>query len=326
MTYLLNDLIGRKVRDREDVVLGRLTDLLIETDDKSAHPRIVAMAYTPDRGPDVQLFRWMGSEDLSDDNVLLQKNDVRPYSLTGDEIYLGRDILDKPVIDTKAKQTVRVNDIVLDKVGGNFCVTNVIASGNVILQGLGLEDIAERLITFFRGPLPKRIVTWDDLNFLSRSGVPVEQPRETLEEMHPADIAEIVENVGPNIGVQILKPLEDEKIADTLEEMEPDLQSRVLDAFSEERAADIVEEMEPDEAADMLQEFDEKRRARVIDLMEPEERADVTELLEYHPDTAGGWMTTKYAWVHRVSTVGEALQELRQAEAKDEVEMKYYVY
>jgi magnesium transporter len=325
MAYL-NELIGRKVRDHRGFILGKLADLLISSSERNGCPPVVALALRTDSKPDLLLLRWTGNEDLAGNKIILEQREINPYRPSGNEIYLRRDLLDKQVIDTENYRVARVNDLELGKIGEEYHLINLVIDGGGFLRRLGLGAVAERITAMFHRPLQRRAVAWGDLNFLPPNGIQVKLPREKFNELHPADIAELLENLGPRIGAQMLRQMEDEKIADTLEELKPDFQAEMLDAFPNERAADIVEEMQPDDAADMLQEFDEQRRTQLINLMEPEKRADIAELLEYPEDTAGGLMTTKYACLSPGSTVAEALQELRKSRAASEAEMIYYVY
>jgi magnesium transporter len=322
----LNELIGRKVRDHRGSVAGKLTDLLISSHEKSDYPRVIALALVPENKTDPCLIQWTGDEDLAGNKIIIEQREIRPYQPTGSEIDLVRDVLGKQVFDAEYHRVARVNNIELGKIGSEYCLINVDIDGRSFLQKMGMEKIAERVAASSHRLLPGHAIAWSDLNFLAPGSIQVKLPREKFDELHPADIADILEHVGPRIGAQMLAQMEDEKIADTLEELDPDLQAEVLGAFSDERAADIVEEMEPDEAADMLQEFDEARRTQFISLMEPKERAEVAELLGYPESTAGGLMTTKYASVSPGTNVAEALQELRRSPAANEAVTINYVY
>ncbi len=325
MTHL-NELIGRTVRDHRGIELGKLTDLLISADEKSNYPRVIALALMPDHKPNASLIQWTGDEDLAGNKTIIEQREIRPYQPSGSEIYLVRDVLGKQVFDAEYHRVALVNNMELGKIGSEYCLLNVDIDGRAFLRKLGVGNVVERVAASFHRPLSGHAIAWVDLNFLSPGGFQVKLPREKFNELHPADIAEILEHVGPRIGAQMLEQMEDEKIADTLEELNPDFQAEMLGAFSDERAADIVEEMEPDEAADMLQEFNEARRSQFINLMEPKERAEVAELLGYPENTAGGLMTTKYASVSPGTTIAAALQELKRSPAAYEAETINYVY
>ncbi len=322
MAYL-SELIGRAVRDHRGNTLGRLTDLLILPDEKSEYPRVVALGVGNEENP--KLFTWLGTEDLAGSTIVLQTT-PQAYAETGSEIYLSRDVLDKQVIDVEDHRMVRVNDLELGRIGSDYRLINVDIGGRGLLRRLGMEDMAERVAERFKRQIPNNSVSWCDLSFLPDKGVRVNVPRQSLKELHPADIAEILEDVGPRMAGELIRDLGDEQIADTLMELETDFQAEVLESFPEERAADIVEEMEPDEAADLLNELEPQKRQAVLNLMEREEREDVEELLGHQKDTAGGLMTTNYVSVPPGLTVSEALERLRNDPYTHEAETIYYVY
>lgn len=322
MAYI-SELIGRAVRDHRGNTLGRLTDLLILPEEKSEYPRVVALALGAEEQP--KLFAWQGTEDLAG-NIIVLQTQPQAYQETGHEIFLSRDVLDRQVIDVEDHRMVRVNDLELGRIGSDYRLINVDIGGRGLLRRLGVEDLTERIAERFSLRIPNNAVSWCDLSFLPDKGVRVNVPRQSLKELHPADIAEILEDVGPRMAGELIRDLGDEKIADTLAELETDFQAEVLESFPEERAADIVEEMEPDEAADLLNELEPEKRQAVLNLMEQEERQDVEELLEHKEDTAGGLMTTSYVSVPPGITVGEALERLRSDPDSQEAETIYYVY
>lgn len=323
MAYL-SELLGRVVRDHRGTTLGRLNDLLILSEERSEYPRVVALALR-NGGNAANLLAWRGTEDLAG-NIIILQTQPQAYTETGGEIYLARDVMDKQVIDVEDHRMVRVNDLELGRIGSDYRLLNVDIGGRGLLRRLGIEDLAETIVERFRRQIPTSSVSWSDLSFLPDVGVRVNVPRQNLNELHPADIAEILEDVGPRRAGDLIRDLGDEKIADTLMELETDFQAEVLESFPKERAADIVEEMEPDEAADLLNELEPEARQAVLDLMEKDEKEAVQELLEHEEDTAGGLMTNNYVWVPPNLTVGEALQHLRNDPDAKEAETIYYVY
>ncbi len=324
MAYL-SELLGREVRDAKGTLFGALSDVLIAPEaDSERYPRIVALAVR--RNGSRTLIPWGGTEDLAGSRIILQRPVSSQYQLRGNEIYLARDIMDKQVIDTHGFRLVRVNDLELAKVGADYRLVNVDVGGRGLLRRLGFENAAERVAETIGRELPSRSIAWADMELIQHGDLKVRVSRAKLGELHPGDIAEIIEDMHPRDAGQLIRDLPDEKVADVLEELEPDLQAEVLEAFPDERAADIVEEMEPDEAADVLQEMPDERRAQLFNLMEPEEMAEVAELLEHPEDTAGGLMTTSYVTVPPGITTAEALGQLRVSAEAREAETIYYVY
>ncbi len=325
MAYL-SEILGREVRDAKGTLVGRLADVLILPNaGNERYPRIVALAVKRN-GSEPALIPWGGTEDLAGSKIKLQRPLATTYTPTGGEVRLYRDVMDKQVIDTNGFRVVRVNDLELAKVGDDYRLVNVDIGGRGLLRRLGWEDAFERLAEFFHRQLPSRQIAFNDLEFIPRGDLKVRVARAKLGELHPADIAEILEDMRPREIGQLIRELTDEKAADVIEEFEPEFQADVLETLPDERVADIVEEMEPDEAADVLQEMDEDKRAQVFNLMEPDESAEIAELIRHPEDTAGGLMTTKYVTVPPGGTVGDALEQVRKEAVAKEAETIYYVY
>ncbi len=325
MAYL-SELIGREVRDAKGGLVGKLNDLLIAPEGgKDMYPRVVALAVKRNGG-EPALLPWVGTEDLAGNKIILQLPSSLPYQPNGTELFLARDVLDKQVIDINGFRVVRVNDLELAKIGDDYRALNVDVGGRGLLRRLGWEDVFERLAGAARRELPAQSIKFTDLEFIPQGDLKVRVAGDRFKELHPADIAAILEDMRPREVGRLIRDLTDEKAADVIEELEPEFQADVLETLSDERAADIVEEMEPDEAADVLQEMEEDKRANVFNLMEPEESAEVAELIKHPEDTAGGLMTTKYVTVPPGLTVAEALRQVRQQAVAKEAETIYYVY
>lgn len=327
MAYL-SELLKREVRDHKGNLVGVLRDVLVVpgNGDGVAYPRIVALEIESHTQPEPSLIPWAGTEDLAGNKIILQKPSELPYAPSGKEIWLNRDVMDQQVIDTDNYRMVRVNDLELGKIGTDYCLINVDIGGRGLLRRLGIEDQAEWVAGLVHRNLPSRAVSWNDLDFLPAGRLRVQVPREQIRNLHPADIAEILQDVGPRVGAELIQKLDDEKAADTLEELDPQFQAEVMEEIPDERAADIVGEMQPDEAADLLNALDDERRADIVEKMEPEEMLEVQELLPHRNDTAGGLMTTSFIVVPPGITCGQAMEQLRADAAAKESEMIYYVY
>ncbi len=135
---------------------------------------------------------------------------------------------------------------------------------------------------------------------------------EPLEQMHPADLADIVEELSPEDREAIIEAIDTEVAAETLSEMDPETQARIIESLDAGKAADILEEMAPDQAADVLAELEEETSEEILEEMESEPKAEVEELLEYDEDTAGGLMNTEFLAVHEDASVADAIDALRQ--------------
>jgi len=148
--------------------------------------------------------------------------------------------------------------------------------------------------------------------------------KQLLQTLHPADLAEVLEELEDEHQTLILRLLTDEAAADTLSEMEAEDQASILESLGDERAGDILEEMSADDVADLVGDLSPQQGEDILDLMDDEDSADVRELLEFGPETAGGIMTTEYIALAADMTAQQAIEEMRRL--APEAETAYYVY
>ncbi len=160
---------------------------------------------------------------------------------------------------------------------------------------------------------PKRNVDEDvdELELLTRPGRE-EDLRTFLLLLHPADVAELLSEVDERAAVAILKHLDRERAAELLSELEHGEQDRIFSLIQPEELGAIVGEMETDDATDLLQELDEVTAKQVLAQLPLDDREDVAQLLTYDPESAGGIMQTELVTVSIDSTVGTALEAVRQ--------------
>jgi len=148
-----------------------------------------------------------------------------------------------------------------------------------------------------------------------------------LEEVHHADIAEIIDELELDEATYIFKLLDSEKTSEALMELEEDMRERILDNLSAKEIADELQQMDTDDAADIISELSEERKQEVIDQMEDEEHAEhIVELLRYDEDSAGGMMAKELVMVNENWSVTGCMSEMRaQAENVTRVHSIYVV-
>ncbi len=239
---------------------------------------------------------------------------------------LSRDLMDKQVVDTHGAKVVRVNDLQLSDVDGQLRLVGADVGLRGLLRRVGAESVAERIVGLAGQKLPRGIIPWHLVEPLEapEANVRVTVPRAKLALLHPADIADIVEEMSVDDRREVFEQLDVETAAEALSEVEPEMQASIVTDLDEERAADILEEMAPDEAADLLQDLPEERREELVDLMEKDEAKDVEELLTYPEDSAGGIMTTDLIALPAKFSAGAAIERLR--ELRPDPELTYYLY
>jgi magnesium transporter len=234
---------------------------------------------------------------------------------------LERDLLDQQVIDVHGRKVVRVNDVDLNKdTAGTRPVLKV---GSV---DVGARGAVRRLLKgvvpggalqFLLSQIPPRVIPWEFVDLIETDParrVKLKISHERLAKLHPADIADIVEELAPDEREAVFETLDEEVAAGALEEVDPKVQKAILESLDSDRAAEIVEEMQPDAAADLLADLSQEKTEKILEEMAPEERQEVSGLLEFKEDSAAGRMTTEYIALPVGAKVGDAVEALRKFE------------
>lgn len=318
----------RSLMDPEGAAVGRLEDLVVLA--LGARPQVMKFTLRrPDR--EEWILPWDAVAELPTDpgvpiRLRSRASDLTPVTLRPEEMRLGKNVLDKKVVDTARKKVVRVNDIELEEREGRLHVIGVEGGLRGLLRHLKSERLAERLAALVGAELPREVVPWEVLDTLETELTRAKRQAvyTKLAKLHPADIADIMEELNPSERAAILAALDEATAAEAITEAEPEVQASMVQMMEPEKAADILEEMEPDEAADILSDLPEAKAEELLESMAPEEAQEVEELLEHEEDTAGGLMTTEHVAFAPSVTVAEAIQRIRD-EAK-EAETIYYLY
>jgi len=323
MLYL-SQCIGRPVLDRQDEPIGKVADLIVAIGDR--YPPVTGLVVATDRR---QIFLpWQSVERLNASGARLRTLtiDIGKFRQRPNEILLRGDLLDKQIVDIEGRKVIRVNDVRLDEVEGALHVVAVDVGTAGLLRRLGIEGPYRTIARNLRLPVAERYIDWEDVDPLESTiaSVRLRVPHAKLGELHPADLASIIDQLTPRDRAGVLAALDDEAVADAIEEMEPETQVEVLEDLEPERAADILEEMSPDDAADLVADLSDDSRDEILALMEHDEAAEVRELLAYPEDSAGGLMTTEFVAVPQHLTAAQAIDRLRELEP--DAETVYYVY
>lgn len=307
------DVVGRPLGTIKDLVASLSTD----------YPVVTALFLRGGPRRDLRVsWRQVRSFEESEVYLACRQEDVAADPPREDEVHLVRDLLDKQIVDTEGRKLIRVQDLQLARVDGKIRLMAVDISLQAILRRLGLGFVAEGLAR----RLPPQLIDWRHVNLLTSPGpnVRLKVSHKNLALLHPADIADIVNELTPEQRTAVLASLDSEVAADTIEEMHEPFQATTLSEMESEKAADVLEEMAPDNAADVLADMPEDKAQELLSLMEVEGARDVRELLAYPEDTAGGIMTTEYVSVPLDVTAREAIERIRAREP--EAETVYYLY
>jgi len=323
MLYL-SQAIGRPVLDKNGEPLGKIDDLIVAVGDR--YPPVTGLVVATSRRNIFLPWTNVSSFDAAGATLSTTTIDITPFQRRPNEIELRRDLLDKQIVDIDGRKVVRVNDLRLDDVDGRPHLVAVDVGAAGLLRRLGVETGFRVIARNLHLPTPERYIDWEDVDPVETSiaSIKLRIPHAGLTQLHPADLATIIDALAPRDRAGVLAALDDEAVADAMEEMEPDTQVEVLEDLAPERAADILEEMSPDDAADLVADLDQETRDEILAHMEQDEVDEVQELLSYPEDSAGGLMTTEYIALEEHLTAGEAIDTLRELEP--DAETIYYIY
>ena len=319
----LSTVIGAPVYDESGTLAGHVREVAISPREDSSHVSdFLVRTSDGDRLLPVKLVSALGERLVKAKG----KADEWPPLVSSEGLLLlERDLLDQQIIDVHGRKVVRVNDVDLrlGQINGSLKLrigqVDVGLRGAIrrLLKGLApakaIEALAKRM--------PERAIPWEAVDLIEtdparRVHLKLEYAR--LSKLHPADIADILEELAPAEREAVFGSLDEEVAAEALEEIDPKLQVELMSSIESDKAADIVEEMDPDAAADLLGDLPVQTSEDILEEMEPEERQEVSELLAFEENTAAGRMTTEYLALKPDATVGDAIDKLRQFEGEIE--------
>src|SRR5580700_683470 len=258
---------------------------------------------------------------ISLEGLHLRDENLTPYHADEYMLRMVRDLLDQQIIDAQGRKVVRINDVTFERMiedgADALWVLEIDIGIRSIFRRLLQGVVPPRLVRRLQGRIPPNSIRWEFCNILEpdpQRRLRLNISNRLLEDMHPADLADIVEELSPDDRESIFENIDSEVAADALTEVDPEIQASILESLETETAADIVEEMSPDHAADALSELGAETSEEILEEMEHEPKAEVRELLEFEEDTAGGMMNTEFVSLHEHATVADALQALKQNE------------
>ncbi len=311
----LSSLLGRTVVDAGGERIGKVADLVIATGEP--YPPVEGLVVRGRGGR--LLFPWSAAEQR-DGRIALQAGAAGvppPARPPDDRLPLDEEILDRQIVDVHDAKLVRVNDLHFIEVKGQLRLAHVDIGPRGLVRRMGWEPALDRLVRALRPGAAylrhDQFVSWKLVQPLDRSPgrVRLEVAQRALATLHPADLAEIMEDLGRDQRTALFARLDVGTAADALEEASPELSAALLGEVPPEKAADILEEMAPDEAADALSELAGDARQEVLAAMERPEAREVQALLAYPHDSAGGLMTPDRIELGPAQTVADAIAELR---------------
>jgi magnesium transporter len=344
-------LLHKNVYDNEGHRLGSLRDISVSLHETFPVVTALIVRHLLTGTQNDLIIPWSQVDSLEEPHIHLnvKQAQVESYKPREDELRLGRDILDKQIVDTQGFRVVKVNDLKLAQIKKTARLVGVDISLSGLLRRLGVLGTVELLTRPLPVHLNERTVTWNYVEPIEVVGagattgqfafagagagggsvgvvpqVQLNVSHTKLADLHPADIADILEQLDADEAGEMLGRLDAETAADALNEIEMPFQHEILNELDPERASDLLEMLPPDDAADILADIPQEEAERLLRLMPLNESRPIRELLRYGAETAGGIMTNEVLSLSQDQSVEQALVYLRQHSAH--LEMIYYLY
>jgi magnesium transporter len=322
----LSKILGRNIIGATGEALGRVYDLTAEF--VEPYPIVTGIIFSSAQKKNPVFLPWENVTDMDQTISVSVKSteELSPLHLREGEMLLKDALLDKQVVDTDGAKIRRVNDLQFLKTKHGLHLVHVDVGFRGLIRRVGLINFFDAILRgLFDYKLANNFIPWkftQPLNSPDLLRLNIAQNR--LSQIHPADLADILEELDIKQRAAVFQALDVETAAEALEETDPKVQVSLINDMNSEKASDIIEEMSLSEAADLIGDLPKAKAEGILKEMEKDIADDVKELLTHPEREAGGMMTSSYLSFSPSTTVREALEKFR-SEAAD-VDLVSYVY
>lgn len=317
--YYFSQLLGKSVYNSTGQRTARILDMAVRWN--GTYPEVLGIKYEK-RSKSLIPIQYVSECSPQGIRLVPGYAPEKNVTLADTDIFISKWLLDKQIVDLKGSKLVRVNDVRLfwlEQQDSHRLVVSAVDIGiRGLMRRLGLEFLVKNR--------KENLLGWQYMKPLEHwnSHLQIMKEKPQLKELHPADIADLLEDMSYKQRSGFIQSLDDQQAIEALSEMDLEAQVEVIQHMDEERASDILEDMPPDEAADILGELPVEKSEDLLKRMEDEDAAEVRELMQYEEGTAGALMTTEYISFASTITAEQAIDQLRQQAPS--AETIYYLY
>lgn len=334
-----SETIGVPVMTPSGRKLGKIIDFFV--DYQEMYPQVVAIQYK--NGNQSFYINWEDVTNFTLERIQINEDcfighsrtfpkvkakrtvtSILANQFTGETLEyppIGKVILDRQIVDTSGKKVVRVNDIQFIRSGQLLRVTYAEVGMKSMIRRIGLhKNVLRPLYALNLKPRffeDETLINWKFVHALpskniQNSNVKLNLSNDDIKKLHPADIADIIEDLDNYGREAILDELDPKLAAETIQEIDQEVQKVIFKNESPEELAKIVENMDTDDAADLLNELDEKQARKIIaNIQDPETIQEIVQLQKFDEDSAGGLMSSEYFDVTPLSTKKQILDRFK---------------
>ena len=306
-----SELIKARIKDTSGQTVGALKDIIATATEPYPTIAAIVLQHKNER----RIISIASLESWGNHAITLNtlEKNLPLYVPLLSDIYIGKDIMDQQIVDIKGIRVVRVNDLQFSKVQDAFQLIGIDVGLKGLLRRLGISGFD------FGNRVPSKYIDVRDVKFVTGKAKQLQLATSSRDmvTLHPADLANIIEELHVKHGSRIVQALDDTTAAKVLEEIEaPQLQRKIIERLGEEKGLEVLEEMSVHELADFLQSLNSIERDLLLTRLPEHRKQEVRKLLQYEPDTAGAVMSVEFVSVSETLTIGEVILELRRLEKK----------
>lgn len=317
-----SEIKNKKVFTEDGVYIGKINDLIFRFTET---PHITKILVKPVKQLSKEnLFIPIENVFKLNTIVAISKN-YQTSSLSENELFVARNLIDKQIIDISGNKVVRVNDVIIHKKNGNyFFITGVDIGILGILRWFGIEKIINIFFNLFKKPLTSSIVSWSNIQplELSRGKIMLNVKQDKLERLHPADLADYLETTNLKNIIKIINLLDRDFAAKVISELNLNYQISLLKNLEFKKTLKIISLIDPDEAVDILTQFSAKKREAILENLDNEKRKEIKNLLRFDNTSVGKFLTTEFLTVKSSDTVSYIIDKIK----RESADMSFLVY
>jgi CBS domain-containing protein len=303
----LAGLLGRPVRHRGGEVVGRVTDVVVRWDTDEPYPPLSGVVVKVAARRAFVPASAVASVSQQEVALATARLDLRDFTAREGETALASEVLDHQLVDIDGARVIRAADLYLATVGEGVRLVGVDVGFGSLVRRLGPARWRTR-------PTPEAVIDWASVQSFGpdagAGGARLARHRSELNTLRPAELADLLEDLGRRERQELLELVNPDTAADALEEMDASELHQLLAETDNARAGRLLARMEPDEAAEALRDLSQEERAALVAELPAEAAARLAPVLGFRADSAGGAMTTILFTARPEDTVAEVRRQL----------------
>lgn len=300
---------------------------------REMYPRVTGLIVRAKKPKKNIYVPWKNVKNIIEGKAIFVENTRDIFSqnmkMSEGEILLRETFWDKQIVDISGSKVVRVNDLHLLKENLNFWVVHMDVGIPGILRRLGWLRFFEVFVDLVSScKLENKFISWKFVQPISSNigaeALALKVRHSRLSELHPADVADIVGDLGTDERIAILNFLDNETAANIFQELPMKIKIQLAEMVSEARLISIINGMAIDESVDLLSQLSKKKAYSLLHHMPSDRAAQISDLLKHPTDIAGSIMNTEFVSVKQIMPAAEVMDKIKnESKTKESI---YYIY